>query len=252
MTPREQCDWLEEGTMGVLRTAFLDVLARADAHGRLRVLYPVVPDLDGECVNVHSKLVIVDDELARIGSANLSERSMRLDTECDLAVEARGRRDLRAAIAALRHRLLGEHLGLDAEVVGRAERELGSTIAAIELLRSGARTLVPLDWRRRRGWVGRAMADVLFVESPLWRLGRALAAAGGAAARKVAPRSTRATWGGLAMVATAAAAIVGLRRGARAPRRGARAIARRGSVSPAGHHARRRPTNLLDSLQSTP
>jgi hypothetical protein len=166
-----------------------------------------VPDLGGECLNVHSKLVIIDDELVRIGSANLSERSMRLDTECDLAVEAAGRPDVAAAIAALRHRLLGEHLGLEAEVVEKTERELRSTIATIELLRGGERTLVPLDWRQRRGWLRRAMADVLFVESPLRRLSRALGSVAGATARKLAPRSTRARWGGLAVAATAAAAI---------------------------------------------
>ncbi len=134
VTPREQCDWLEEGTMGILRAGFLNALGRADLHSRLRILYPVVPGLDGECVNVHSKLVIVDDELARIGSANLSERSMSLDTECDLAFEAGGRADLAAGIAALRHRLLGEHLGVDPELVSTAERERGSVTGAIDAL----------------------------------------------------------------------------------------------------------------------
>jgi phosphatidylserine/phosphatidylglycerophosphate/cardiolipin synthase-like enzyme len=174
VTPREQCDWLEEGTMGVLRAGFLNVLARADLHSRLRVVYPVVPDLDGECVNVHSKLAIVDDEVARIGSANLSDRSMSLDTECDLTIEANGRRDHAAAIAALRHRLLGEHLGVDARLVARVERDRGSIVAIIEALRGRARTLEPLDWKGR-GWVGAAVANVMYVDGPMRRIGRAVA-----------------------------------------------------------------------------
>jgi phosphatidylserine/phosphatidylglycerophosphate/cardiolipin synthase-like enzyme len=174
VTPREQCDWLEEGTMGILRAGFLNALGRADLHSRLRILYPVVPGLDGECVNVHSKLVIVDDELARIGSANLSERSMSLDTECDLAFEADGRADLAAGIAALRHRLLGEHLGVDPEVVAASERERGSVTRAIDALHGGERTLEPLDWKGR-GLLGTAVANVVFVDGPVRRFSRAVA-----------------------------------------------------------------------------
>jgi phosphatidylserine/phosphatidylglycerophosphate/cardiolipin synthase-like enzyme len=32
----------------------------------------------------------VDDDLVRVGSSNLTNRSMGLDAECDLAVEAEG------------------------------------------------------------------------------------------------------------------------------------------------------------------
>jgi len=35
------------------------------------------------CVNAHAKLMVVDDALARVGSANLSDRSLELDTQCD-------------------------------------------------------------------------------------------------------------------------------------------------------------------------
>ena len=46
---------------------------------------------------VHSKVMIVDDRLLRIGSANLNNRSMGTDSECDLALEARSEAE-RAAI----------------------------------------------------------------------------------------------------------------------------------------------------------
>ena len=39
-------------------------------------------------MNVHAKVMIVDDRCARVGSANLSNRSMGLDTECDLVLDA--------------------------------------------------------------------------------------------------------------------------------------------------------------------
>ncbi len=41
---------------------------------------------------IHSKVMIVDDRLLRIGSANLNNRSMGTDTECDLVVEAASER----------------------------------------------------------------------------------------------------------------------------------------------------------------
>ena len=39
-------------------------------------------------MNVHAKVMIVDDRSARVGSANLTNRSMGVDTECDLVLDA--------------------------------------------------------------------------------------------------------------------------------------------------------------------
>jgi phospholipase D1/2 len=65
---------------------------------------------------IHSKLVIVDDEFSSIGSANFTNRSMRVDFELNAAWEARledGERSerLRADLRALRASLLAEHAG---------------------------------------------------------------------------------------------------------------------------------------------
>jgi phospholipase D1/2 len=152
--PRETGDWLEQHTMDVLRSRVLRSLQKADRHGRLRVYYPSIPELAKGCLMVHAKLMIVDDELLRVGSSNLSNRSMGLDTECDLCVAARDDGD-RAAIAGLRHRLLGMFLGVDAETVAAAEEREQGLVAAIESLRSDGRTLEPLsattdpEWERQ-------------------------------------------------------------------------------------------------------
>ena len=37
---------------------------------------------------IHSKVMVIDDKLLRIGSANINNRSMGTDTECDLTIEA--------------------------------------------------------------------------------------------------------------------------------------------------------------------
>jgi phospholipase D1/2 len=114
--PLKNSGWLEEHTIEALRSESLRQLRRADAFNRLRICYPVVPDLDGTCIGVHSKVFVVDDRLFRVGSSNLTNRSMRLDTECDLTIEATTPAQ-RLGISRLRNRLLAEHLGLSAEAI---------------------------------------------------------------------------------------------------------------------------------------
>lgn len=136
--------WLEELTMQTLRLRLIERLQAADRFGRLRVLYPYIAGLkEGTCIDVHAKLLIVDDDFVRIGSANVANRSMGLDTECDLAIQAH-RESTRAAIRALRCELLAEHLGSDPEQVQAAVERTGSLRAAIEALHREDRTLKPV------------------------------------------------------------------------------------------------------------
>ncbi len=63
---------------------------------------------------IHSKLLIVDDRLLLIGSANLTNRSLLLDSELGLAFESAAPGDpLSLGIARLRAELLGEHAGVE-------------------------------------------------------------------------------------------------------------------------------------------
>ncbi len=140
--PRECSGWLEELTMGVLRGRLLRRLRRDDHGHRLRVLYPAARD--GTPINVHAKVMIVDDSFLRVGSANLNNRSMGLDSECDLAVESDDNPDTTAAIAGCRNRLLAEHLGVAAEDVARTLAATGSLLATVERLGRDRDRLVPL------------------------------------------------------------------------------------------------------------
>ncbi|HET6582803.1 MAG TPA: hypothetical protein VFG69_05135, partial [Nannocystaceae bacterium] len=88
------------------------------------------------------KVSIIDDEFLRIGSSNLTNRSMSLDTECDLAFDA-GTDEARAAVVAFRNRLLAEHLAVQPDTVDAAIEATGSIARAIAQLRQGDRTLVP-------------------------------------------------------------------------------------------------------------
>ena len=138
--------WLEAPTMSALRTLLLKKLRDADAHGRFRAWFPTV---HGECCDVHSKLMLVDDEWLRVGSSNFASRSMGLDTECDLVIAAGNSTQAREALIRARNALLGEHLGVAAMDFQRALDAAGSVGAAVQYLaqESGAqesgRTLRP-------------------------------------------------------------------------------------------------------------
>ena len=138
--------WLEEMTMHVLRTRLIKRLHAADRNGRFHVYYPWIEGLAvGTCIDLHSKMMAVDDEWLRIGSANLSNRSMGVDTECDVVVEAAGRPEVARGIRGFRDRLLGEHLGVPADAVAREIERTGTMHATIAALGSDRRSLKPLD-----------------------------------------------------------------------------------------------------------
>jgi phosphatidylserine/phosphatidylglycerophosphate/cardiolipin synthase-like enzyme/uncharacterized membrane protein YdjX (TVP38/TMEM64 family) len=142
--PREEHGWLEQSSMGILRARLLRRLAESDAFGRLRLYYPRIPDLRAGCMNVHAKVMVVDGVLARVGSANLSNRSMGLDTECDLALDAELQPRVGPAIEAFRNRLLAEHLDVRPEEVAAALASQASLIRAIEALAGRPRSLETL------------------------------------------------------------------------------------------------------------
>ena len=149
ISPQTQSGWLEEATMGVLRARVHQRLKAADHHSRYRLYCPHIPGLKQGCLNVHSKVFTVDDDLFCIGSANLSNRSMAFDTECSIAIEApaeiRERMRVRQAIAHLRHRLLAEHMATTPDAVDAAMQKQDSLHGAIDAVRHSERALVAFD-----------------------------------------------------------------------------------------------------------
>jgi phosphatidylserine/phosphatidylglycerophosphate/cardiolipin synthase-like enzyme len=96
---------------------------------------------------IHSKLTIVDDRFLSIGSANLTNRSLDVDTELNVNWEARaGARDLQRAIQAARVSLLAEHSGAAAaarRALGRQTGLVQHLDALVEGGRSRLRALPP-------------------------------------------------------------------------------------------------------------
>jgi phosphatidylserine/phosphatidylglycerophosphate/cardiolipin synthase-like enzyme/uncharacterized membrane protein YdjX (TVP38/TMEM64 family) len=140
--PRMTTGLLEQLVMEPLQSDVLDQLAEHDAHGRLSVYCPFA-DEDGETsIKVHTKLMIVDDVFLTVGSANLNERSMGLDSECNLAANVPEGSAASDVLRAFRQRLAAHHLGLPVDDVAEGEQRAGM-LGAVRELRRGVRRLVP-------------------------------------------------------------------------------------------------------------
>jgi hypothetical protein len=125
--------YFDQMTMDRTRLAFIKTLQAADRYGRFQAYSPVTAL--GLTIIVHAKLTIIDDRLVRIASANMNNRSMGFDTECDLSMEA-GTAQASHTIAGVRTRLLAHWLGCADKVVDAAIRREQSVTRGIETLRS--------------------------------------------------------------------------------------------------------------------
>jgi phosphatidylserine/phosphatidylglycerophosphate/cardiolipin synthase-like enzyme len=131
--------WFDQMTMDRTRSAFLKRLELANRHRRLHAFCPVTAA--GAIIIVHAKLAIIDDDLVRVGSTNLNNRSSGFDTECDLSIEATPPHaaTTRLAIRNLRRRVVAHWLGVDDKAVEAAVATAGGLGAAIAMLQAGGR-----------------------------------------------------------------------------------------------------------------
>lgn len=143
--PHKVTGWLQQRTMGVLRARLIKRLRAADKKRRLRVYYPAIDGLGDDYVKVHSKILIIDECFVTVGSANINNRSMGLDSECNVSLESDRDPATSAAIADLRADLIGEHLGLSRAEVALKRAAHASWITLIESCRAGPRHLEPLE-----------------------------------------------------------------------------------------------------------
>ena len=144
VNPLTALGWMEPLAMDTARARLVEALRARDPHGRLRLYHPYTAG--GEAIYVHAKITIVDDCSLRVGSANMNNRSLRLDTECDVVIDA-ALQDTPAEprIEAIRNDLLAEHLGTTPARVAEKLAETGSLIATVEALRGTGRSLRPYE-----------------------------------------------------------------------------------------------------------
>ncbi|MFI4963793.1 MAG: phospholipase D-like domain-containing protein [Caulobacterales bacterium] len=133
--------WFDHLTMDRARGAMLWRLRSADIFGRFRAFWPATAR--GVTVIVHSKTSIFDDRIARVGSANLNNRSGGFDTECELVVEGQDEAS-RRAIEVFRDRLVGHFMGHTGDAVAKARADYGGLVGAIDALNRDNR-LQPIE-----------------------------------------------------------------------------------------------------------
>lgn len=133
--------WLEPIAMDTARARLFAALRDCDVHDRFRIYHPFTDG--GNPIYVHAKVTIIDDSMLRIGSSNFNNRSLRLDSECDVTFDS-ARDDAESTgrtIRGIRSSLLAEHLACDCAAVEAELARTGSLIRTIEALRRTGRSL---------------------------------------------------------------------------------------------------------------
>lgn len=166
VSPRAPEGWLEKRTMGAGQQRLMQKLMHEDMDKRVRFLYPWAGPGKDCAVLVHAKLMIVDDAWLRVGSSNLNNRSMGVDTECDLIVRA-VTDEHRKGIRGVLHRLLGEHLGLGVEQVAERRSQAGSLVKLTDTRWNDRRGLAPLQVHEQNQALAETLNLVADPEAPL-------------------------------------------------------------------------------------
>ena len=122
--------WVEAKAMDPARDLLFRAVKEADHQDRFHLFIPYAGETS---IYVHAKLTIIDDQIIRIGSANWNNRSMGLDSECDVFIDCArpGNEGCGDTIRSVRLGLLGEHLDLEPEEVAGLLEEAGSMAAMI-------------------------------------------------------------------------------------------------------------------------
>lgn len=148
--PESSDGWLEQTAMDGARVRLFNAVKLADHKNRFSMWHPY--NAAGTPIYVHSKLMIVDDEIVRVGSANMNNRSMGLDSECDVFIDSlRGPADCTSAIRHLRLSLLAEHCGMAIEDLAALVDSEGAMAAAI--------VAAPLTGKHLRCFVPHELSD---------------------------------------------------------------------------------------------
>jgi phosphatidylserine/phosphatidylglycerophosphate/cardiolipin synthase-like enzyme len=147
VSPLAATGWIEQTAMDTARMRLLHALHEVDHASRFHCFVPYTTG--GTPIYVHAKLLIVDDEIVRVGSANMNNRSMGIDTECDVFIDAArpANGHVGPMITRLRHSLLAEHCGIEAEEVEQLLQRHGSMAAMIAALPNVGKRLAPLALR---------------------------------------------------------------------------------------------------------
>lgn len=129
--------WSESAIYLSERNRAIKKLKSKDSGRKLRFLYPYIPSSDEDIfLVVHSKYMIIDNTFMTMGSANLNFRSMRVDSEINLSLEAQRNDGTKEFIESSLFRILAEHLDISSESFRRKFYQNYSLIKTIEVFQN--------------------------------------------------------------------------------------------------------------------
>jgi len=206
LCPRAPGGWLEAKTMGSGRERFMARLDDAGLKDRVSFLEPVVGSKNDETpVKVHAKLMIVDDRFCTLGSANLNNRSMGFDTECNLVIQATDDNQ-RTALWRLRSCLLAEHCGTSTDDIDAALEAGGNLADRLLEITGKGRRLSRIQYRQELDdEFARSISDIADPEAP-FEIEKVLGDGFGGRVESPLRRRIAGIVGGLAVVGAAIAA----------------------------------------------
>ncbi|WP_298860197.1 phospholipase D-like domain-containing protein [uncultured Sulfitobacter sp.] len=129
VNPQTAMSAFEDDAMHEVRDIMINRLNEADHENRFRIWHPVTSA--EQPIYVHAKILITDGTALHIGSANMNNRSLGFDTECNVIVDTKD-----DFIGAFQNRLVSEHLGVTPEKFADVLAQERSLIDAIEALNS--------------------------------------------------------------------------------------------------------------------
>ncbi len=171
--PQAAQNWKEELAIGFEQRRMLQRLEATAKANRcpLGIYTPIktgTAPLPPTPIYVHSKVLVVDDRILSVGSANTSNRSLGLDTECNINIEAEGEARGRE-IAQTCHTLLGEHLEQPADAVESLIQQKGGWVAALDSVSGQTGRLHKLNDDFPETWIDQVLPEGICFdpESPL-------------------------------------------------------------------------------------
>ncbi|MES2854908.1 MAG: phospholipase D-like domain-containing protein [Bdellovibrionota bacterium] len=139
VTGKTHHGWWEKRTLGIMRNRQIQKLRADDQHGRFDIFHPSLPGCEDDFC-VHSKLILVDGRYACVGSANLTNRSLGLDTECCVTFDFGGAVEGDELPSKWCQQLLAEHLDCAVDEIQSALAAHGSILKVIEAKRATSGT----------------------------------------------------------------------------------------------------------------
>ena len=120
------------------RIDFKKIIEKDVERERVRVAYPRINDANGSHAykRIHSKIFIVDNKFMTVASSNLNNRSMILDTECDVTFAA-DTEEQAVLLNNFRSDLISEHTG---RTIEQTSELLKTDFTLDELMNSSAPT----------------------------------------------------------------------------------------------------------------